>query len=152
MADGPARFRRINVKASILSGSAFPGPGFFSGGCGAIMYSKFLVLLVAAAALSGCCVSGSGCYAPTPGTPLAWDGLGEPPTTADGVQPGEARQAKRRVANRSREIVLGPLNSVPANGNPSNAKAAYDEWTRLPNEDPDADARLKRQIKICQNC
>jgi hypothetical protein len=125
------------------------------------MYSKLLVLLVAATALSGCCVSGTGCYAPTPGTPLAWDGLGEPPT-ADGVQPGEARPAKRRVANRSREIVLGPLNSVPANGGPSNAgssnprssnaKAAYDEWTRLPNEDPDADARLKRQIKICQNC
>src|SRR5262245_34422884 len=106
MADGPARFRRINVKASILSGSAFSGLGFFSGGCGANMYSKLLVLLVAATALSGCCVSGSGCYAPTPGTPLAWDGLGEPPT-ADGVQPGEARQAKRRVANRSREIVLG---------------------------------------------
>lgn len=126
------------------------------------MYSKLLVLLVAATALSGCCVSGSGCYAPTPGTPLAWDGLGEPPTEDGAQQPGESRPAKRRVANRSREIVLGPLNSVPANGgsgnagssNPrsSNAKAAYDEWTRLPNEDPDADARLKRQIKICQNC
>jgi hypothetical protein len=115
------------------------------------MYSKILVLLVAATALSGCCASGNGCYAPAAGTPLAWDGLGEPPT-ADGMQPGDGRPSKRRVANRSREIVLGPLNSVPANGSPSNAKAAYDEWTRLPNEDPDADARLKRQIKICQNC
>ncbi|MET0868105.1 MAG: hypothetical protein ABWY35_08380 [Pseudorhodoplanes sp.] len=116
------------------------------------MYSKLLVLLVAATALSGCCVSGTGCAGPTPGTPLAWDGLGEPPTDDGAQQPGEARPAKRRVANRSREIVLGPLNSVPPKGSSSNAKAAYDEWTRLPNEDPEADARLKRQIKICQNC
>lgn len=117
------------------------------------MYTKLLVLFVAATALSGCCVSGTGCSAPAPGTPLAWDGLGAPPT-ADGVQPGEGKPAKKRTASRDREIVLGPLStaSTGSASSKSGVKAAYDEWTRQPNEDSEADARLKRQIRICQNC
>jgi len=111
------------------------------------MHMKLLALLIAATALTGCCASGTGCSTTTPGTPIAWDGLGEPPTANDA--PGEEkRPAKRRTA-RNREIILGPLNDATAQ---SDAKARYDEWTRLPNEDPEADARLKRQIKICQNC
>jgi hypothetical protein len=34
----------------------------------------------------------------------------------------------------------------------SDAKARYDEWTRQPNEDVEADARLARQTKICRGC
>ena len=117
------------------------------------MHLKLIALLLACSALSGCCVSGTGCAtAPTAGTPIAWDGLGEPPT-ADGDQAAPAKPKRRTARNRDREIILGPLNDAPreASGR-SDAKARYDEWTRLPNEDPEADARLKRQIKICQNC
>ena len=112
------------------------------------MLAKFMVLLVAGSALTGCCVSGTGCSTtPTAGAPIAWDGLGEPPTANDA--PGEEkRPAKRRTA-RNREIILGPLNGAPAQ---SNAKARYDEWTRQPNEDVEADARLARQTKICKGC
>jgi hypothetical protein len=111
------------------------------------MLTRFMVLLVAGSALTGCCASGTGCATPTAGTPIAWDGLGEPPTENDA--PGEQkRPAKRRTA-RDREIVLGPLNDAPAR---SDAKARYDEWTRQPNEDVEADARLARQTKICRGC
>ena len=44
------------------------------------MYTKFMALLVAGVALSGCCVSGTGCNAPAPSAPdghrtLLWPNL-----------------------------------------------------------------------------
>ena len=117
------------------------------------MLTRFMVLLVAGSALTGCCASGTGCSTTqTAGAPIAWDGLGEPPTAND--TPGEEkRPAKRRTA-RNREIILGPLNDAPAQSNAKAryAKARYDEWTRQPNEDVEADARLARQTKICKGC
>ena len=112
------------------------------------MLTKLLALLIACTALTGCCASGTGCSTtPMAGAPIAWDGLGEPPTANDA--PGEEpRPAKRKTA-RNREIILGPLNDAPAR---SDAKARYDEWTRQPNEDVEADARLARQTKICRGC
>ena len=112
------------------------------------MLTRIMVLLVAGSALTGCCASGTGCSTTqTAGAPIAWDGLGEPPTANDA--PGEEpRPAKRKTA-RNREIILGPLNDAPAR---SDAKARYDEWTRQPNEDIEADARLARQTKICKGC
>ena len=112
------------------------------------MLARFMVLLVVGTALAGCCASGTGCSTtPTAGAPIAWDGLGEPPTANDA--PGEeSRPAKRKTA-RNREIILGPLNGAPAR---SDAKAQYDDWTRRPNEDAEADARLARQTKICKGC
>ena len=123
------------------------------------MLTRFMVLLVAGSALTGCCVSGTGCSTTaTTGAPIAWDGLGEPPT-ADGEQAAPNKPKRRTARSREHEIVLGPLNDAPSRGasaketlTGSDAKARYDEWTRLPNEDPEADAKLKRQIKICQNC
>ena len=118
------------------------------------MLTRFMVLLVAGSALTGCCVSGTGCSTTaTVGAPIAWDGLGEPPT-ADGEQAAPTKPKRRTARNRDREIVLGPLNDAPPReaSARSDVKARYDEWTRLPNEDPEADAKLKRQIKICQNC
>ena len=118
------------------------------------MQIKIIALLLACSALSGCCVSSTGCSTTaTAGAPIAWDGLGEPPT-ADGDQAGPAKPKRRTARNRDREIILGPLNDAPSRevSARSSARAQYDEWTRLPNEDPEADARLKRQIKICQNC
>ena len=107
---------------------------------------KLLALLIASVALSGCCASGTGCSTTTPGAPIAWDGLGEAPTANDA--PSEQKQPKRRTA-RNREIILGPLNEAAPK---SDAKARYDEWTRAPNEDAEADARLARQTKICRGC
>ena len=111
------------------------------------MLTKLLALLIAGTALTGCCATGTGCATTTPGTPIAWDGLGEPPTAND-APGGEQRPAKRKTA-RNREIILGPLNDAPAR---SDAKARYDEWTRQPNEDIEADARLARQTRICRGC
>jgi hypothetical protein len=114
-----------------------------------VVQIKLIALLVACSALSGCCVSGTGCSTTaTAGAPIAWDGLGEPPT-ADGEQAGPTKPKRRAARNRDREVILGPMNETAPK---SDAKARYDEWTRLPNEDPEADARLKRQIKICQSC
>ena len=111
------------------------------------MLTRFMVLLVAGSALTGCCASGTGCATPMAGTPIAWDGLGEPPTANDA--PGEEKRPAKQRAARNREIILGPLNDAPAQ---SNAKARYDDWTRQPNEDVEADARLARQTKICKGC
>ena len=112
------------------------------------MLTRFMVLLVAGTALAGCCASGTGCSTtPMAGAPIAWDGLGEPPTANDA--PGEERRPAKRKTARNREIILGPLNGAPAH---SDAKARYDEWTRQPNEDVEADARLARQTKICKGC
>ena len=112
------------------------------------MLTRFMVLLVAATALAGCCASGTGCSTtPMAGAPIAWDGLGEPPTANDA--PGEEKRPAKRKTARHREIILGPLNGAPAQ---SDAKARYDEWTRQPNEDVEADARLARQTKICKGC
>ena len=112
------------------------------------MLTRILVLLVAGVALTGCCVSGTGCATtPTAGAPIAWDGLGQPPTADDA--PGVEKPPQKRKTARNREIILGPLNDAPAR---SDAKARYDEWTRQPNEDVEADARLARQTKICRGC
>ena len=113
---------------------------------------KLLALLIASVALSGCCASGTGCSTTTPGAPIAWDGLGEVPTADDA--PGEEKRPQKRKTARNREIILGPLNGAPPRETSagSDAKARYDEWTRAPNEDAEADARLARQTKICRGC
>jgi hypothetical protein len=126
-------------------------PYYFTALPGAAMHIKLLALLIAGIALSGCCASGTGCSTQTAGAPIAWDGLGEPPT-ADGEQAGVAKP-KRRTARNS-EIILGPLNEAPSRDRStgSGVKAAYEDWTRQPNEDAEADARLARQTKICRGC
>ena len=112
------------------------------------MLTRIMVLLVAGSALTGCCASGTGCSTTqTAGAPIAWDGLGEPPMANDA--PGEEKRPAKRKTARNREIILGPLNGAPAQ---SDSKARYDEWTRQPNEDVEADARLARHTKICKGC
>jgi hypothetical protein len=71
----------------------------FNGGhTGATMLTKFMVLLVAGAALTGCCASGTGCATPTAGAPIAWDGLGEAPTANDDRARNNGRQSERQPA------------------------------------------------------
>ena len=117
------------------------------------MLTRFMVLLVAGTALTGCCASGTGCSTtPTAAAPVAWDGLGEPPTANDA--PGEEKRPAKRKTARNREILLGPLTDAAARetSGRSDAKARYDDWTRQPNEDLEADARLARQTRICKGC
>jgi hypothetical protein len=112
------------------------------------MLTRIMVLLVAGSGLAGCCASGTGCSTTqTAGAPIAWDGLGQPPTADDA--PGEEKRPAKRKTARNREIILGPLNGAPAR---SDARAPYEDWTRQPNEDVEADARLARQTKICRGC
>ena len=63
------------------------------------MLTKLMVLLVAGSALSGCCVSGTGCSTTaTAGAPIAWDGLGEPPTANDAPASKNGRQSEEQPA------------------------------------------------------
>jgi len=73
------------------------------------MISKSIVFLFSAIALGGCCISGNGCYAPVAGAPIAWDGLGSPPTDVAEVSedqpkkkktPSEARNYRRTARRR----------------------------------------------------
>jgi hypothetical protein len=148
---GATRCCRIDVKA--LEWLSLPVMANSGVTRGAAMQTKFIALLIAGAALSGCCASGTGCSTtPTASSvPIAWDGLGEAPSAND--EPGEQKSSKRRTA-RNREIILGPLNATQPKQTQAgpDAKARYDEWTRLPSEDRETDARLARQLKICRDC
>jgi hypothetical protein len=105
--------------------------------------SKWLAL-VSTIALTGCCASGNGCYAPTPGTPVAWDGLGSPPSeNADGQQ-------STRTPRRSHEIIVGSMSEATA---ASDRKSqADDQWTKEQAAAAEADKKLTRKLKICSNC
>ena len=113
-----------------------------------------MALLIVGTALSGCCVSGIGCSTPTAsggptatsGGQIAWDGLGEAPTAND--EPSEEKRPKRKAA-RNRDTTAGSPSVASAR---SEAKSQYEDWTRLPNEDREADAKIARQIKICRDC
>jgi ABC-type transport system substrate-binding protein len=164
-----AFFCRINVKGSSLSAWRYQIMAFGDSFNGAAMRTKFIALLFAGATLSGCCASGIGCTTQMAGTPtstaatstaptsaaptstaaapIAWDGLGEAPAAND-EQAEEKRPPKRKTV-RNREISAAPHSDAPPR---SDARAQYDAWTRLPNEDPEADAKLKRQLKICRDC
>jgi hypothetical protein len=69
---------------------------------------KCIAFLFAAIALAACCASGNGCYAPTLGTPPAWDGLGSAPTENGG------EYKPKRASRRNTEIIVGPLNEAAA--------------------------------------
>ena len=110
------------------------------------MISKYIALLFAAVGLAGCCVSGNGCYAPLPGVPIAWDGLGPAPSEtglAIESQPGKNARPKR-------EIIIGPIGDLPTKPNPKpQAKAGWDEQEAADRAD---EAKLAKQLMICRNC
>ena len=99
------------------------------------MISKCIALLFAAIALAGCCMSGNGCYAPIAGAPVAWDGLGAAPTEdADEYKP---KRTSRRNAAAAR---------------PDRATDPDDQWSQEQAADREADAKLRKQLKICSSC
>jgi hypothetical protein len=110
----------------------------------AVMISKCIALLFAAVALAGCCVSGTGCYAPVPGAPIAWDGLGPTPTeNVDESKP-------KRNSRRNQEIIVGPLNDATAKSDPRSQPT--DRWSEEQAADRDAEAKLNKKLRICANC
>jgi hypothetical protein len=100
--------------------------------------------IVSTIALAGCCVSGSSCYAPTPGSPMAWDGLGSRPS--ENVD----QHVPRRSSRPNREIIIGPLNEAKAPPDPKSQPD--DRWTQEEAAALDADKKLTKQLKICTSC
>jgi hypothetical protein len=109
------------------------------------MISKCLVLLFAVVALAGCCVSGSGCYAPSPGAPIAGDDLS--PAPAETANATEDRP--RKNARTKKEIIVGPIGDISAE--PPKPPAA-EAWAQQEAADRADEAKLKRQLMICRNC
>jgi|SRR4051812_252693 hypothetical protein len=113
---------------------------------------RVLAFIGVALALAGCCASGSGCYAPVPGVPTAWDGTG--------VQPGESTTPRRqpRTARPKTEIIVGPIEhasgaSRPASSTaPTELSASEKALNDKDAADREADARLTKRLMICRNC
>jgi len=110
------------------------------------MISKSVVFLFSAIALGGCCISGNGCYAPVAGAPIAWDGLGSPPTDVTEVSED---QPKKKTRPR-REIIVGPLGDVAAA--PNSRSQAGESWAQQEAADQADEIRLKNKLRICSNC
>jgi hypothetical protein len=109
------------------------------------MISKCIALLFAVVALAGCCVSGSGCFTPLPGAPIAWDGLGPAPTET--AQDTEVRP--RKSARPKKEIIIGPIDEVSVDPTKPQATEA---WAQQGAADRADEAKLKKQLMICSNC
>lgn len=99
-------------------------------------------------------MSGTGCYAPTPGAPIAWDGLGSRPSEVSGQDVGEYVPKRRSRANR--EIIVGPLNAATASPEPKSQPEPKaqpeDRWTQEDAATLEADKKLTQQLKICSRC
>ena len=108
------------------------------------MISRCIQIIFAAVALAGCCASGNGCYAPTPGVPIAWDGLGTAPSATD--QGSDSRP--RKTTRAKREIIVGPVVTTEPNSKPEGKEA----WVRQEAADRADEERLAKKLMICRNC
>src|SRR5260370_33102291 len=111
------------------------------------MISKSVVFLFSAIALGGCCISGNGCYAPVAGAPIAWDGLGSPPTDVAEVSEDQPKTKKTRPR---REIIVGPLGDVAAA--PNSRSQASESWAQQEAPDQADESRLENKLRNCRNC
>ena len=107
---------------------------------------RCIAFLFASVALAGCCVSGNGCYAPLPGTPIAWDGLGAAPTEISTT----SEYRPRKKARPKSEIIIGPIGGVSAESTPK--PQAKEEWAQREAADRAIDEKLTKQLIICRNC
>lgn len=108
------------------------------------MILKCIAFLVAALTLANCCALGSGC-APESGAPVAWDGLGSPPT--DDTQPVEPRPKKH--ARAKRETTVHPADAAVTAQNKIEPK---DQWEQQQAADQVEEVKLKRKLMICRTC
>jgi len=120
---------------------------------------RCIAFIATAVALAGCCVSSSGCYAPVPGVPTAWDGQGVRPS--EGGEP--QRRSTARAARPNTEMIIGPITDAqgqvrspsdkPSSGSSSSDKPKSEKQL---NQDEaaerDADAKLTKRLMICRDC
>ena len=115
------------------------------------MMSKYIALILASAALAGCCLSPNGCYAPLPGAPIAWDGLGTAPTETETTGATEDRPKKTARAKRAKkEIIVGPIGATAAEPKPKlTGREAFLQQEAADRLDEE---RLTKKLKICSDC
>jgi len=115
------------------------------------MLSKYIALILASAALAGCCLSPNGCYAPLPGAPIAWDGLGTAPTETETTGATEDRPRKTARAKRAKkEIIVGPIGAASAEPKPKlTGREAFLQQEAADRLDEE---RLTKKLKICSDC
>ncbi|MGZ5870942.1 MAG: hypothetical protein ACXWKP_02400 [Bradyrhizobium sp.] len=116
------------------------------------MISKFIACIFLAAALTGCCASGIGCYAPLSGSDVAplsgsqvaWDGLGTAPNdTADATE-----LRPRKTSHPKREVAAGPRGDVPGDAYPRSKS----DWEQQEAANQADDVKLAKKLKICRGC
>lgn len=112
------------------------------------MPTRLIALFLAGIALSGCMTANSS-MANRPAVSTASqaasvqsDGLDELPAAT-----GQPREQVRPKPKAVRNVVAQPPTDASAR-----AQTRSEDWTRAPNEDPEADAKLARHLKICRNC
>jgi hypothetical protein len=116
--------------------------------------ARCIAFVATAVALAGCCVSSSGCYAPVPGVPTAWDG--------QGVRPGEGGEPRRQSAARTvrpnTEMIIGPITDAQGQVRSASDKPSPDkpksekQLTQDDAADRDADEKLTKRLMICRDC
>jgi hypothetical protein len=108
---------------------------------------KFIACAFLAIALSGCCLSGTSCYAPAAGSQAAWDGLNEPPQDET---PKTSNRRKKDIAAAAQ-----PKGDVEEIARPQTKEArpqTKEEWQQQEAADRADDARLTKKLKICSGC
>jgi hypothetical protein len=112
---------------------------------------RLVIFVLAAVALGGCCMSGSGCYVAKDGPLSAWDGRGTGPDAAappeDEAMTSEQPMtppSKKRTARTKTGMMTEP-------GKPTRAEA---EQMRAEQDaaDQDAEAKLAKKLTICRDC
>ena len=107
------------------------------------MSIRSIFAIAAGLALSGCCL-GSGCYVQfPPNSPIAWDGLGTPPT----------RYSARRAKTRKTIEAAATKDNSPSEEDLAKLRPYSREWSAaLDAMNKAADDKLKKQLIICRNC
>ena len=112
------------------------------------MMSKYIALILASAALAGCCLSPNGCYAPLPGAPIAWDGLGTAPTETETT--GATQDRPKKTARAKKEIIVGPIGAASAE--PKVKLTGREAFLQQEAADRLDEGRLTKKLKICSDC
>lgn len=99
---------------------------------------KFIACAFVATALSGCCLSGTSCYAPVAGSQAAWDGLNEPPRDETPKEPSHRKKYTAAAAQPKEDVIA--------------RRQTKEEWEQQEAADRAADARLTKKLKICSGC
>jgi hypothetical protein len=108
------------------------------------MILKSTAFLFAAFALTGCCVSGNGCYSPLPGPPVAWDALGSRPN--DGTVPTELKLKKQSKIEAFTEPGFDAGTASDARPHAPEGLAQREASDRA------AESALTKKLIICRGC